>query len=46
MTIAYWAKTHHLGVFDQRRWKIDRAQLKRYLVDRFGAERLPRGLQA
>jgi hypothetical protein len=46
-TVRLWCKREHLGVYDARKrcWKIDRASLRRYCIDRWGAARLPEALR-
>jgi hypothetical protein len=45
VTIRYWCKTYHIGSFDGRMWRVDRAHLIAFLVDRFGEEHLPAALK-
>jgi transcriptional regulator with XRE-family HTH domain len=43
-TIRNWCRLERIGTFDKC-WKINRAHLRRYLTDRFGAARLPAALR-
>jgi hypothetical protein len=43
--VCGWCRTHRIGVKVGKAWRVDRAHLRRLLVDRFGEERLPVGLR-
>ncbi len=45
-TIRAWCRgPYRIGTRVKNRWRIDRAHLRLFLVDRFGAGRLPNGLR-
>jgi len=43
--VTGWCRAHRIGVMVHGRWHVDRAHLRRYLVERFGEARLPAGLR-
>jgi hypothetical protein len=47
VSIRYWCKNFHVGTRDRPGgpWKVHRKHLIRFLVDRFGPDRIPAGLR-
>jgi excisionase family DNA binding protein len=46
VTIRYWCRNDRIGTKDsKKRYQVNRSQLKRYLIERFGAEQLPAALR-
>jgi hypothetical protein len=44
-TITTWCRRFGVGVLTDGRWRVDRAHLRRLMINRHGEGRLPPGLQ-
>lgn len=44
-TITGWCRRHYIGSKVAGSWRVDRAHLRRHLVDSYGEARLPPGLR-
>ncbi len=42
--LSGWCRRHRIGVKIRNAWRVDREQLRRLLIERFGEDRLPSGL--
>jgi hypothetical protein len=45
VTIQHWCRHERIATYDKRQWRINRAQLRQYLIERFGEAQLPQGLR-
>ncbi len=43
--VRSWCRSERLGVFDKGVWKITRHQLRQFVIDRLGEDRIPAALR-